>query len=177
VRLEVAEGARLTWAPQETLLFEGARLDRWLEADVHESAMLTLFEAVSFGRLAHGETRIDAAFADRWRLRRGGKLVFAENLRIEDAGRTLDRIAVGAGARALATIVRLAPDAGGSLEPLRAAFAAVEEGPGARFEAGASVVDGALVARFASPSPQRLREGLIAAFRALEGRDAPRVWY
>ena len=177
VRLDVAEGARLTWAPQETLLFDGARLDRRLEADVHETATLTLFEAVVFGRLAHGEISIDAAFADRWRLRRGGRLVFAENLRIEDAGRTLDRIAVGAGARAVATLVRFAPDAAASLEPLRAAFDAAEQGAGARFEAGASVVDGALVARLASPSPQRLREGLVAAFRTLEGRDAPRVWY
>ena len=177
VRLDVAEGARLTWAPQETLLFDGARLDRRLEADVHESATLTLFEAVNFGRLAHGETRVDAALSDRWRLRRGGRVVFAENLRIEDAGRTLDRIAVGAGARAVATLVRFAPDAAASLEPLRAAFDAAEQGAGARFEAGASVVDGALVARLASPSPQRLREGLVAAFRTLEGRDAPRVWY
>ena len=174
VRLDVAQGAKLTWAPQETLMFEGARLNRRLEADVHESATLTLIEAVAFGRLAHGETRIDAALVDRWRLRRGGRLVFAENLSIEDAGRTLDRPAVGAGARALATIVRLAPDAHAGLEPLRGAFAGLEQGGG--FEAGASVVDGALVARLASPSPQRLREGLIAAFFVLEGQDAPRVW-
>jgi urease accessory protein len=174
VRLELAERARLLWAPQETLLFEGARLDRRLDAEVHETASLTVIEATAFGRLAHGETRIDAALADRWRLRRGGRLVFAEALRIEDAGRTLDRIAVGAGARALATIVRLAPDAPALLDPLREALGALE--PGGGFEAGASVVDGALVARLASPSPQRLRDGLIAALLCLEGRDAPRVW-
>jgi urease accessory protein len=174
VRLDVAQGARLTWAPQETLMFDCARLERRLEADVHESATLTLIEAVAFGRLAHGETRIDAALSDRWRLRRGGRLVFAENLRIEDAGRTLDRVAVGAGARALATIVRLAPDAPAALDPLREVFAGLEQGGG--FEAGASVVDGALVARLASPSPQRLRDGLVAAYLLLEGQDAPRVW-
>ncbi len=175
-RLELGPGARLTWAPQETLLFEGARLERRLEADIDEQATLTIFEAVVFGRLAHGETRVAASFADRWRLKRGGRLVFAEALRIDDAGAALDRPAVGAGARALATLVRIGPDAAGDLDPLRAALAEVEEGAGTRFEAGASVVDGMLVARLASPSPQRLRDGLFAAWRALEGQNAPRVW-
>jgi urease accessory protein len=174
-RLEVATGARLVWAPQETLLFDGARLERRLEADVEATGTLTIFEAVAFGRLAHGETRIAAALSDRWRLRRDGRLAFAEALRIEDAGRTLDRPAVGAGARAAATLVRIGPDAGDKIDSLRAALAAVEES--GEFEAGASLVDGVLVARAVSPSPQRLREGLIAAWGALEGQDAPRVWY
>jgi urease accessory protein len=175
VRLDVAAAARLTYAPQETLLFDGARLDRELDAEVDESATLTIFEAVAFGRLAHGETRIDATLSDRWRLRRGGKLAFAEALRIADAGATLDRPAVGAGARALATLVRIGPDAADRLDPLRARFVALEEG--GAFEAGASLVDGVLVARMLSPSPQRLREGLLAAWEALEDRSAPRVWY
>ncbi len=174
-RLDLAAGARLTFAPQETLLFDGARLERRLEADIDETATLTIFEAVAFGRLAHGETRIDATLADRWRLRRGGKLVFAEALRIEHAGATLDRPAVGAGARAMATLVRIGPGAAESLEPLRESLAALEA-RGA-FEAGASFFDGVLVARLLSPSPQRLREGLVAAWEALERRPPPRVWY
>ena len=32
-------------------------------------------------------------------------------------------------------------------------------------------------ARLASPSPQRLRAGLIAAYRALEQAEPPRVWF
>ena len=86
-------------------------------------------------------------------------------LRIDNAGATLDRPAIGAGARALATLVRIAPDAPASLEPLRAASRCRAE-----VEAGASVVDGVLVARLASPSPQKLREALIAAYRRAGGR-------
>ena len=82
---------------------------------------LTILEAAVFGRLAHGETRIDAAFHDDWRLRREGRLVFAEAVRLDAAGATLDRPAVGAGARALATLVHIAPEAPSRLEPLRAA--------------------------------------------------------
>ena len=169
--LTAEPGSRLIWAPQETLLFEGARLSRRLEADVAEDASLTIFEAAAFGRLAHGETHIDASLHDVWRLRRGGRLVFAEALRIDDAGASLDRPAVGAGARALATLARIAPDAAAKLDPLREALAGE---PG--LEAGASVVDGVLVARLASASPQKLRAGLAAAFLALEGRAPPRVW-
>jgi urease accessory protein len=175
-RLKVASGARLVFAPQETLLFDGARLARRLEADVDETATLTIFEAVAFGRLAYGETQIDASLSDRWRIRRGGRLVFAEALKIDDAGAMLDRPAVGDGARALATLLRVGSAAEDRRDALRAAFAIVESEPGPRFEAGTSVVDGVLVARLASPSPQRLREGLFAAWRALEERDAPRVW-
>jgi urease accessory protein len=170
LKLTAGPGSRLVWAPQETLLFEGARLNRRLEADVDETACLTIYEATAFGRLAHGETRIDASLHDVWRLRRGGRLVFAEALALDDAGATLDRLAVGAGARAVATLVRLAPDAAAKLDPLRAAL------EGTDVEAGASLVDGVLVARLVSASPQRLRAALAAAFVVLEERAPPRVW-
>jgi urease accessory protein len=171
LKLTATPGARLIWAPQETLLFEGARLARRLEADVADDASLTIYESAAFGRLAYGETRVDASLHDVWRLRRGGRLVFAEALGIDDAGATLDRLAVGAGARGLATLVRIAPDAAARLDPLREALAQASG-----LEAGASVVDGVLVARLASASPQRLRAGLAAAFLVLEGRAPPRVW-
>ena len=175
-RLRLAAGASLVWAPQETLLFEGAHLIRRLEADVDPEASLTLLESCVFGRLAHGEARISATFHDDWRLRRGGKLIFAEAVRLDDAGATLDRPAVGAGARALATLVRIAPDAAAGLEPLRAALAAVASAGGERLEVGASVVEGVLVARALSPSPVRLRAALVAALQAIHGRATPRVW-
>ena len=176
-RLDVAAGARLIWAPQETLLFEGARLRAPAGGRRRtRPATLTIFEAVAFGRLAHGETRVDAELADRWRLRRGGRLVFAEALRIADAGATLDRIAVGAGARALATLVRIGPDAADRLDPLRERLRGARGAAAASRPAPASST-ACWSARMLSPSPQRLRQGLIAAWGALEGQDAPRVWY
>ncbi len=176
-RLEVGPDAALVWAPQETLLFEGARFRRRLEADIAKSGSLLLVEAIVFGRLAHGETRIDAALRDDWRLRRDGRLVFAEALRIENAGATLDRAAIGNGARAVATLAFIDAQAPGQLDALRAAMDEVVAAPGAPLEAGASVVDGILVARAATPAPQRLRELLIAAMRVLRGQEAPRVWF
>jgi urease accessory protein len=176
VRLVVEAGAALVWAPQETLLFDRARLSRRLEADVAADASLLVAEASVFGRLAHGETRIDAAFRDDWRIRREGRLIFAEAVRLENAAATLDRPAVGRGARAIATLLLVDPLAPTRLDELRAALDAVVANPGELLEAGAGVVDGALIARALSSSPARLRAAIVSAMRVLRGREAPRVW-
>ena len=176
VRLVVGPGASLVWAPQETLLFEGANFARRLVAEVAPDASLLIVEATVFGRLAHGETCIDAAFRDDWRISRGGKLLFAEAVRIENAGAALDRPAIGRGARAIATLIWVDPNAPNRLDELRSALDSVAQAPGCALEAGVSVVDDALVARLVSPSPPRLRAALIAAIRALRGREPPRLW-
>jgi urease accessory protein len=175
-RLAVEPGGSLVWAPQETLLFEQASLQRRLEAEVAADASLLIFEAAVFGRLASGETDVAAQLHDRWRIRRAGRLVFAEALRLSDAAAALDRPAVGAGARAIATILCVAPDAEAQAPILRAALESVAAEPGESLDAGASGFDGMAVARIVSRSPSRLRAALIAAMLALCGRDAPRVW-
>jgi urease accessory protein len=176
VRLRVESGGALAWIPQETLLFEAARLERSLEADVAADASLLLVEAVTFGRLASGETRIAARFRDRWRVRRDGRLIFAEEARLDDAGAALDRPAVGRGARAIAAILSVAPNAEAQLPALRAALEGIAAREGAPLDAGASAFDGMAAARLASPSPSRLRAAVIEAMLALRGREAPRVW-
>jgi len=171
MRLVLAPRARLFWLPQETLMFEGARLDRKLEADIAGGATLVIAESLVFGRLAMGESRIDARLRDSWRIRRDGELVFADETRLQHAGAALDRQAVGAGARALATIVAAAPHIEARLPDLRAALDAASDG----VEAGASAFDGLIVARLLSASPSRLRAALIASIVALGGRK-PRLW-
>jgi urease accessory protein len=171
MRLVLAPRARLFWLPQETLMFEGARLERKLEADMAGEAALVVAESLVFGRLAMGESRIEASLRDSWRVRRDGELVFADETRLKHAGAALDRQAVGAGARALATIVAAAPNIEARLPGLRAALDAASDG----VEAGASAFDGLIVARLLSTSPSRLRAALIASIVALGGRK-PRLW-
>jgi urease accessory protein len=170
-RLSLARRARLCWLPQETLLFQGARLERRLEVEMSTEASLVIAETLVFGRLAMGEGQIDASLKDSWRVWRDRRLVFAEETRLRHAGAALERRAVGAGARALAIIVAAAPNIEAGLPNLRAALDA--EGGGV--EAGASAFDGVIVARLVSPSPSRLRAALIAAIVALGGRK-PRLW-
>jgi urease accessory protein len=169
-RLKLAPGARLYWLPQETLMFERAAFERRLEVEMSAEASLVIAETLVFGRLAMGESQIDASLRDSWRLRRDGRLVFADETRLEQAGVALERRAVGAGARALATIVAAAPNIEARLPDLRAAIEA--EGG---VEAGASAFDGLIVARLLSSSPSRLRATVIASIVALGGRK-PRLW-
>jgi urease accessory protein len=169
-RLKLAPGARLCWLPQETLMFERAAFERRLEVEMSAEASLVIAETLVFGRLAMGESQIDASLRDSWRVRRDGRLVFADETRLEHAGVSLERRAVGAGARALATIVAAAPNIEARLPDLRAAIEA--EGG---VEAGASAFDGLIVARLLSSSPSRLRATVIASIVALGGRK-PRLW-
>jgi urease accessory protein len=170
-RLALAPGARLFWLPQETLLFAGARLARRLEVETSGEAEFLIAETLVFGRLAMGETQIDASVKDSWRVRRDGQLVFADETRIDHAGATLERKAVGAGARALSTIVASFPDIEARLPDLRAAL----ETAGSGVESGASAFDGLIVARLLAASFDQLRMGLVASIIALGGRK-PRLW-
>jgi urease accessory protein len=170
-RLSLARGARLFWLPQETLMFEGAALERRLEVEMSGESAVVIAESVVFGRLAMGESRIDASLRDSWRIRRDGRLVFADETRVKGAGAALERRAVGAGVRALTTIVAAVPNIEACLPELRAALEADAGG----VEAGASAFDGLVVARLLSPTPSRLRAALIASIVALGGRK-PRLW-
>jgi urease accessory protein len=171
VELTLEERSRLEWLPQEHILFDGARLRRTLDAAMAGNASLTLVESAVFGRVAMGEALAAGAFRDRWRVRRDGRLIFAEDLRLEgDIERTLARRAVANGARSLATVLHVAPDA--ELR-LSAAREALEH---AASECGASVWNGMLVARFLSPDPHRLRADLARFLERFRGRPLPRSW-
>ena len=77
-RLAADAGARIDWLPQETILFEGARLNRRIEVDLAAGATLLAVEAVLLGREAMGEAARGARLSDNWRIRRDGRLIHAE---------------------------------------------------------------------------------------------------
>lgn len=172
VRLRIAPGARLDWLPQETILFDGARLARTLDVDLAPDATLVASEAVVFGRSAMGETVGRGALRDRWRIRRGGRLVFAEDVRLEGAVSTLlGRPALGGGARALATIVAALPDAQALCEVVRERL-----GECAEVEGGAGVIDGLLVVRLLATEATTLRRAHVMLLGIVARRALPRTW-
>src|SRR6185369_4410698 len=104
IALKAAAGSHLAWLPQETILFDRARVLRRIDIDLAQSASLLLCEIVVFGRAAMGEKMRHGEFVDRWRLRRGGRLVFAETVRLDgDFGEKLARPAVANGGVAIGT--------------------------------------------------------------------------
>lgn len=172
--LAVGAGAYLAWLPQECILFSGARLSRSLTIDLAADARLIACESVFFGRSAMGEVMARGVLNDRWRIRRAGRLVFAEDLRLEGAiAETLARPAVAAGARAAATLVMAGPGLAGTLEAVRARF---EDETFAAVEAGAGLVSDLLVIRLLSGDAQALRRALVTLLGHLTGRALPRTW-
>lgn len=171
VSLRLDASTRLEWLPQETILFDGARLVRRLDVDLEDTSRLTMLETVVFGRMAMGELHVEGSFRDRWRIRRCRRLLFAEDMRIEgDITGMLDRPAIGARARASAILVHVAPDAEQQIDTIRQSLA------DAPCDWGASAWNGMAVVRLLSPSPEHLRAGIVRLLLAVRGRDLPRVW-
>lgn len=172
--LSVAEGATLHWLPQESILFSGARLNRSLTIDLARSASLVACESVFFGRAAMGESLLRGSLRDRWRIRRDGGLIFADDVRLEGAiAGLLARPAVGAGARAAGMLIAAGPDIAGGLAALREILASPAF---ADVEAGAGVVSDLLVVRLLSGQAQALRRALVTLVGQITGRAPPRTW-
>jgi urease accessory protein len=172
VRLDVESGARLEWLPQETILYEHARLRRSFEAEVAEDATLSIFEAVMLGRHARGERITHGLLHDRWRIRCVGRLVHCDNLVLGGAlDALLHRPAVMRGHTAFATFLHIAPDADSRLEEAREALA------GAECACAASAWNGRLAVRFLAPEIAPLRRSATAFLTRFLGRPLPRVWH
>ncbi|MFL4999186.1 MAG: urease accessory protein UreD [Xanthobacteraceae bacterium] len=168
LELRVQANGRLLWLPQETILFDRARLARTIDVELAENATLLLGEALVFGRAAMGEAVERGRLFDRWRVRRNGRLVFAEMVRLGEAiGEALREPAVAAGHAAVATLFMCPADA--------ARIAAVRERAKWQGEVALSAWNGFAVARFVAAAGAALRADLTAALTAL-GVTLPRLW-
>jgi len=168
VRIKASAGAMLRWLPQETILFDRARLDRRIDVDLDERAALVLAEAVVLGRSAMGESVEQGELIDRWRVRVGGRLVFAEAVRLTGAiAAKMSERAVAAGGCALATVL-IVPGETHHVEAVRAlAFFG---------DVGISAWNGIAVARLVAPDGVALRRDLSAVLVALQTGPLPRLW-
>lgn len=172
MRFELMAGANLIWLPQETILFSGAVFRRSLSVEMARDATLLACESVVFGRTAMGESIRSGSMRDRWRIRRGGELVYADEFRIEgDMAAVLSRKAVGGGARAVATLLYVAPDAQSRLDGVRAVL---DTASGC--EGGASAWNGLLIVRLLAIETLAMRVTLAELAAHMSGRPAPRAW-
>jgi urease accessory protein len=175
VRLELGAGAHLAWLPQETIMFDKARLSRRIDIDLGPGASLLMAEAVVFGRTAMGEAVDNGLFADRWHVRREGRLIFADGVRFDGAiASNLTEPAVTAGGIAMATLL-IAPGGDEDLALLRSVCNSIEIYKGSEVEAGVSTWNGVLIVRLCSKNSAALRYGLISFLAALR-QDIPRLW-
>jgi urease accessory protein len=173
IRVTAALGpeARLAWLPQPTILFDRAGLNRSTEVELAGDARFLGVEMLIFGRAAMGEEVRRGTARDRWRVRRGGALVFADTFRAVGAvASMLGRKATFDGARASAFVLYVAPDAPARLDEVRALLADCAS------IAGASAWNGLLAVRALAADGRTLQRDIAPIVVALSGRRLPRVW-
>jgi urease accessory protein len=170
VKLDVGAGGALAWLPQETIVFDQARLRRGIDIELARDANLLLAEAAVFGRSAMGEAVVQGHFFDRWRLRVEGALIFAETLRLDgDIAQRLAQRAIAAGGVAVASVIKYP----GSDADAVAVRAMQDRFTG---EVGVSAWNGLVAARLVAPDGAALRRDLVAVLNALDAAPLPRLW-
>jgi urease accessory protein len=169
-KLDIAAGGELAWLPQETILFDRARLRRTIEVDLAADARLLLAEAVILGRSGMGETVTEGFWLDRWRVRRAGTLLHAETVRLDGTVATkLAQGAVAKGCIAMATVLSVPGD-----EAIVAAARAASQS--CRGEVGASAWNGLAVVRLIGADGAALRHDLACILMTIRGGRLPQLW-
>lgn len=179
VDLKVADDAWLEWLPQETIVFDHARLRRRTCVDVAPGGTFFGAEMLVFGRTAMGETLNQGLIRDAWEVRRAGKLQWADALHLEgDLTVPLNHPAGFASARAAATSILVADDASDRLAFVRDILDGAPDG----VKCAATVVNGVLVTRWLAFDTQALRAAFGVYWSAMRHevkglpRVMPRLW-
>jgi urease accessory protein len=181
VHLQVDSGGWLEWLPQETIVFENARLRRLAVADVASGARLLAGEIVVFGRTAMGEQVTGGLVREAWDVYRDGRLVWADAVHVDETLKaTLGAPSGFDGAVAFASLVYVGDDAAERLATARELLGIF--GGDSNLRAGATILDDVLVIRWLGRETRRLRAaygGFWAVFRHSVGgypQTMPRLW-
>lgn len=170
IALRAAADARLCWLPQETIVFDQARLARRIDIDLAHTSSLLLCEIVVFGRAAMGELMTRGSFVDRWRMGIGGRLVFAETVRLDgDIAAKLASRAVANGGVAIGAAL-IVPGDESIVEKIRG----LSDAFGA--EVGVSAWNGFAMARFCAQDAARLRSDMMKVLGCVSPSGLPRLW-
>lgn len=178
--ISVGEHSSCAWLPQETILFDGGRLDRTLSVHLQQTSAFWAVESFVLGRRAMGETVRDGAVKDRWRVHRDGELIYADTLNLSDhLGPIADQMQSKAtldSSLAFATVLFVSPDAEDHIERARSHIAAIKERTAITCNIAVSAWRGMLTARLVAKDCFALREALKSYLIAMRQQSLPRVW-
>jgi urease accessory protein len=176
-RLKACEAAKLAWLPQETIVFNRARLSRETEIELCSGAELLALEWLVLGRAAHGEEMVGGHITDSWRVKKDGRLIWADGFRATDETFPhLHRKALLSNCKAIATLVYFGPHLDKRLAFLR------DIAPSLACDCAATSVGGLIVVRFAAKVSSDLRlalRGFLQQFGEELGRGpfrVPKMW-
>jgi len=165
IQLTVEAGGWLEWLPQESILFNGARLKRRVEIALAGDAEILAGDLLAFGRRARGERITYGLIHDQWRIRIDGRLAWADSLFGEgdDLAGALQHPAALANAGASALLVHAGPDAAARLALVRDLLAASN----APVKSAATCVNGILLVRWLADESIDIRPGFARLWTAL----------
>jgi len=176
-RLKARESARLAWLPQETIVFNGARIHRTTEIELFSGAELLALEWLVLGRAAHGEVVVSGSVLDGWRVKKDGRLIWADTFWISDEIFVhLKRKALLSDFKSIATLVYFGPDPDRRLELLREILSSLG------CDCAATSVAGLIVARFAAKQSSDLKLALRSLLQQVEPElgsgpfRVPKMW-
>jgi urease accessory protein len=176
-RMKVSEDAKVAWLPQETILFNGGRLSRTTEIELSDGAELLALEWLVLGRAAHGEEITDGHIVDRWRVKRDGRLIWADSFRATDQTFPhLQRRALLSDCKAFGTLVYFGPHLDALLEFLR------DIAPSRNCCCSITSVSGLIIARFAARTSFEMRLALRDFLQQFGGElgghpfRVPKMW-
>jgi urease accessory protein len=180
IELTVGMDSLLEWMPQETILFDGARLRRATNIEVAPGSRLLCGELIVFGRRARGETFTRGFLHDSWRIKEGCRLIWADALHLaDDIDGIMNRASSFDGAACYATVIYRADDAGVHLDKVREIL---RDSPDDRCLAAATCLESLLIMRFLGSDAAATRRavssfwsGFRVAVLDLPAR-LPRVW-
>ena len=180
IALSAEASGWLEYLPLETILFDGARLERTCRIDLAGDARAMAGEILVFGRLARGEVMRTGTVRDAIEVRRDGRLVWADAFDVQGDLQKLDHPAGLGGGRALATLVYCGADAAALVEPVRELQDQHRTPDG---QAGATAIGGVLVARWVGRDVLAMRRAYASVWQAVRARAGglppvlPRLWH
>jgi urease accessory protein len=177
-RLKLRQAAKLAWLPQETIVYNGARMQRNTQIEISAEAEMLALEWLVFGRAAHGEEIVDGQIIDGWQVKLDGRLIWADRFRATgDVFPRLRTPVLLADFKAIGTLIYFGPDAEAVVQFMRALA------PELPCHCVTTMVSGLVITRLAAGDAAELKEGLRKILlnfnrtRAQGPFRVPKMWW
>ncbi|WP_177168714.1 urease accessory protein UreD [Nitrosovibrio sp. Nv6] len=180
IRLHVDTRGSLEWAPQETIFFDNARVALDHQVTLEKEAVYIGCEILCFGRTASGESFTGGQIRQRTSIRRDGKLIWFEQLRLLGGSPAMKGSLALSGRTVCATLISTGKAVPGTLiDSAREEADEIANGAG---HIGVSQLKSVVVARYLGDSSETARRIMLHIWGLLRpamlGRPAivPRMW-
>lgn len=162
--LTVGPGAALEWLPQESIVYNGARLHALTRVDLQGDARWLGWEILCLGRPAAREQWIAGECRQTLEIRRDGEPLYLETGRLSGGDPVL-KAAWGLQGQPVTATLLSAPVLPGMVDAVRAGWNAMTVG--GEDVVAVTAIDGVLIGRYLGPSAARARHLFILAWSLL----------